>query len=61
MYNYQPNLQNLRQYITEIALKHHRNPHDIKWVAVSKTFPSEAIAGVADLGVGDFAENYVDE
>jgi len=38
-----------------------RNPSDITVVAVSKTFPLEAILEVFSLGHRDFGENYVQE
>lgn len=38
-----------------------RDPSEIKVVAVSKTFPAEAILGLISLGHKDFGENYVQE
>jgi len=36
-------------------------PSEIRLIAVSKTFPADAIAEVAELGVADFGESYMRE
>jgi len=43
------------------ALKNSGKSNQSQLVAVSKTFPTEIIKEVYDLGQRDFGENYVDE
>ena len=38
-----------------------RSPGSVQLLAVSKTFPADAVAAVATLGQRDFGENYVQE
>ncbi|MDO5686195.1 MAG: YggS family pyridoxal phosphate-dependent enzyme [Neisseria sp.] len=51
----------LRRDIDAAARAVHRLPEEITLIAVSKTFPPEAIQGFYDAGVRDFGENYVQE
>ena len=47
--------------ITQAVLQADRQPHSVQLLAVSKTFPADAVAAVAALGQRDFGENYVQE
>ncbi len=47
--------------VTQAALRAGRTPHSVHMLAVSKTFPADAVAAVAALGQRDFGENYVQE
>ena len=47
--------------ITQSVLQAGRQPHSVHLLAVSKTFPADAVAAVAALGQRDFGENYVQE
>ena len=38
-----------------------RSPGSVQLLAVSKTFPADAVAAVTALGQRDFGENYVQE
>jgi len=55
------NLKNLRKRIEQACQKYGRRSEDVKLVAVSKTFPVEAIQEAIDAGHIDFGENYVQE
>jgi PLP dependent protein len=55
------NLQAVRTAIAEAALKASRTPTDISLLAVSKTFPAEAVRMAYQAGQNRFAENYVQE
>lgn len=55
------NLENIRARIERSAAKSGRRADDITMVAVSKTFPSEAIRAAYDLGIRHFGENRVQE
>lgn len=57
----QNNLGQIRQQITEIAIRCHRDPSDIKLIAVSKRFPVEAIEEALDAGQFQFGENFIQE
>ncbi len=47
--------------INQAALRCGRNPEDVRLVAVSKTFPVEAIEKAVGAGLTVFGENYVQE
>lgn len=53
--------QAVRERITQAALQTGRPTLSVKLLAVSKTFPADAVAAVAALGQRDFGENYVQE
>ena len=53
--------QAVRQQITEIGQRHHRIPGDVNLLAVSKTFPAQAVVEVARAGQRHFGENYIQE
>jgi len=53
--------QRVQQRIQQACLKSGRNPNDVRLLAVSKTFPIEAIQEIYGLGQRDFGENYVQE
>jgi len=53
--------QGVCERITQAALQAGRPTLSVKLLAVSKTFPADAVAAVAALGQRDFGENYVQE
>jgi len=55
------NLKNLRKRIEQTCQKCGRRSEDVQLVAVSKTFPVEAIQEAVGAGHIDFGENYVQE
>jgi len=55
------NLARVRERIAEAALRANRDPGEVTLVAVSKTFPAEAIVAAYRAGVRDFGENRVEE
>ena len=55
------NLAQVRERIGEAALRAGRQPGDVRLVAVSKTFPIEAVREAYDAGQRDFGENKVQE
>lgn len=55
------NLRRVQQRIADAAERAGRAPCDITLVAVSKTFPAEAILAAHALGVRHFGENRVEE
>lgn len=55
------NLERLRQEIHDIALACSRDPQAIQLLAVSKTFPKQAILEAYASGQRRFGENYVQE
>jgi pyridoxal phosphate enzyme (YggS family) len=55
------NLQAVRQRIEAAARAAGRPPDSVQLVAVSKTFPCNAIRAAAAAGIRDFGENYVTE
>lgn len=55
------NLSDVRARIREAAERAGRDPAEIRLVAVSKTFPAEAVAAAAAAGQKDFGENRVQE
>jgi pyridoxal phosphate enzyme (YggS family) len=57
----QANLRAVHERITQAARAAGRMPQGIALVAVSKTFPAEAVIAAAAGGQADFGENYVQE
>ncbi|MBI5030385.1 MAG: YggS family pyridoxal phosphate-dependent enzyme [Chloroflexi bacterium] len=55
------NLVNLQQRIADAATRAGRNPNEITLVAVSKTFPAEAVLAAYALGMRNFGENRAEE
>lgn len=55
------NLQAIREEIASACRAYARVPHSVRLIAVSKTFPVEAIQEAYACGQRDFAENYVQE
>jgi len=55
------NLEQIRERIARAASRAGRKPEEITLVAVSKTFPAEAITAAHALGVRHFGENRVQE
>jgi len=54
-------LQTLRQRIAQACALAGRPPGAVQLLAVSKTFPPEAVAQAAACGQRDFGENYIQE
>jgi pyridoxal phosphate enzyme (YggS family) len=61
MFHYEKAWQEVVTRIGRAARACGRDPADVRLVAVSKTFPAEAIRAVHALGQRDFGENYVQE
>jgi hypothetical protein len=61
MVHYEKALQGVRERIARAAERAGRDPADIGLIAVSKTFPADAIRAVHALGQRAFGENYVQE
>ncbi|MCK4982784.1 MAG: YggS family pyridoxal phosphate-dependent enzyme [Victivallaceae bacterium] len=57
----QENLGKVRGRIVSAAQKAGRDPQNIKLIAVSKTFPAEAVQGAYDAGQRLFGENKVQD
>lgn len=55
------NLQGIRERIARAAGRAGRSPDDVTLIAVSKTFPAEAIRSAYAAGVRHFGENRVQE
>ncbi len=55
------NLTDVKNRIHDCCVKFGRNPEDITLVAVSKTFPSEAVSEAYSTGHRDYGENKVQE
>jgi pyridoxal phosphate enzyme (YggS family) len=55
------NLAQVRERIVEAALRSGRDPAEVTLVAVSKTFPAEAVFAAYEAGVRHFGENRVGE
>jgi len=55
------NLQAVRERIAAAAQSASRHPHDVKLLAVSKTFPVEAVIAATQAGQMAFGENYLQE
>jgi hypothetical protein len=54
-------LQRINERIANAAYRANRSPNEIKLIAVSKTFPAEAILEAIEAGQRDFGENRVEE
>jgi pyridoxal phosphate enzyme (YggS family) len=54
-------LEQVREQITQAALRSHRKPSDITLVAVSKTHPARIIQQATSIGIADLGENRVQE
>jgi pyridoxal phosphate enzyme (YggS family) len=61
MFHYEKAWQEVMARIARAACAAGRNPEDVRLVAVSKTFPHEAVRAVYRLGQREFGENYVQE
>ena len=61
MFHYEKAWQDVRSRIARAAHASRRDPETVRLVAVSKTFPAEAVRAVHALGQRDFGENYVQE
>ncbi|MDD4911514.1 MAG: YggS family pyridoxal phosphate-dependent enzyme [Sideroxydans sp.] len=55
------NLQATREAILQAALAAHRGPEEVQLLAVSKTFPAQAVREAFQAGQVAFGENYVQE
>jgi pyridoxal phosphate enzyme (YggS family) len=55
------NLAQIHERIAEAALRSGRNPTDVILVAVTKTFPAEAVVAAYEAGARHFGENRVAE
>jgi pyridoxal phosphate enzyme (YggS family) len=55
------NLNRVRAEITRAAIASHRDPADVRLIAVSKTKPAQQVALALTCGQMDFGENYVQE
>lgn len=55
------NLLKIKQKIARVCAQCGRDPKDIYLIAVSKTFPADAIASALDYNQLDFGENRVQE
>ena len=61
MFQYEKAWQDVRSRIARAAESSGRDPDSVRLVAVSKTFPADAVRAVHALGQRDFGENYVQE
>jgi pyridoxal phosphate enzyme (YggS family) len=61
MFHYEKALQDVAMRIARAAQACGRDPAEVRLVAVSKTFPPEAVRAVHALGQRAFGENYVQE
>ena len=61
MFHYEKSWQDVRSRIARAAHACGRDPGAVRLVAVSKTFPAEAVRAVHALGQREFGENYVQE
>ncbi len=61
MTDLEKNLRAVQERIARAAERAHRDPGEITLVAISKTFPVEAVLAVRALGVQDVGENRVEE
>ena len=55
------NIQNIEETLKKTCIRTGRNPEDVKFIAVSKTFGAKNVLEAIDAGVIDFGENYVQE
>jgi hypothetical protein len=61
MFHYEKPWQDVRSRIALAARAAGRDPDSVRLLAVSKTFPAEAVRAVHALGQREFGENYVQE
>jgi len=61
MFHYERAWQGVMARIAAAARDARRDPESVRLVAVSKTFPAEAVRAVYALGQREFGENYVQE
>jgi PLP dependent protein len=61
MFHYEKAWQDVRSRIARAAEASRRDPDAVRLVAISKTFPAEAVRAVHALGQREFGENYVQE
>jgi pyridoxal phosphate enzyme (YggS family) len=61
MFHYEKAWQEVMARIARAAADSGRNPHSVGLLAVSKTFPPDAVRAVHALGQRAFGENYVQE
>jgi len=61
MFHYEKAWQDVRERIARAARAAGRSPGAVRLLAVSKTFPPEAVRAVHALGQREFGENYVQE
>lgn len=54
-------LQQVQARMAEAALRAHRDPAEVTLVAVSKTYPAEAVLEAMRVGQRDFGENRIEE
>ena len=55
------NVSRVREQMAEAAVRAGRNPASVRLVAVTKTFPAEAVQAAYECGLRDFGENRVQE
>jgi pyridoxal phosphate enzyme (YggS family) len=55
------NINAIRQRIDAACARSGRNPANVTLLAVSKTFPAEAVGEAVDAGLAEVGENYVQE
>jgi PLP dependent protein len=53
--------ETVRAAVARTAIDMGRKPQDVTLIAVSKTYPAEAVIPVLEAGQGVFGENYVQE
>ena len=61
MFHYEKAWQAVRSRIARAAEASGRHPDSVRLLAVSKTFPADAVRAVYALGQRDFGENYLQE
>jgi pyridoxal phosphate enzyme (YggS family) len=61
MHYIQENLSEIKDKISAAIEKSERNPESVKLIAVSKTFPAEAVQSAYDAGQRAFGENKVQD
>ena len=61
MFHYEKAWQDVRERVARAARAAGRPPEAVRLLAVSKTFPPEAVRAVHALGQREFGENHVQE
>lgn len=56
-----PNITKIRENLATAALAAGRDPADVRLIAVTKTYPAEAVAAAVAAGIKDVGENRVQE